>query len=160
MQGRWEGAVSREQALDWLAEELKALSERAAAHQQVLLYEPLNRYETNLLNRNADAVAFVTQRGLKNVKLLCDLYHMNIEEQNLAESLRQTGGFVGHVHFADSNRRAIGFGHTDIAPIAAALKDIGYAGYLSAEIIPLPDAATAAAQTMASFRQRILTSVS
>ena len=90
MQGRWEGAVSREQALDWLAEELKALSERAAAHQQVLLYEPLNRYETNLLNRNADAVAFVTQRGLKNVKLLCDLYHMNIEEQNLAESLRQT----------------------------------------------------------------------
>ena len=160
MQGRWEGAVSREQALDWLAEELKALSERAAAHHQVLLYEPLNRYETNLLNRNADAVAFVTQRGLKNVKLLCDLYHMNIEEQNLAESLRQTGGFVGHVHFADSNRRAIGFGHTDIAPIAAALKDIGYAGYLSAEIIPLPDAATAAAQTMASFRKHILTSVS
>ena len=78
---------------------------------------------------------------------------MNIEEQNLAESLRQTGALVGHVHFADSNRRAIGLGHTDIAPIAAALRDIGYAGYLSAEILPLPDAETAASQTMASFRK-------
>ncbi|NDE97273.1 MAG: sugar phosphate isomerase/epimerase, partial [Verrucomicrobia bacterium] len=153
MQGRWEGVVTRERALDWLAEELKALSERAAAHGQVLLYEPLNRYETNLFNRNADAVEFLTQRGLKNVRLLCDLYHMNIEEQNLAESLRQTGALVGHVHFADSNRRAIGLGHTDIAPIAAALRDIGYAGYLSAEILPLPDAETAASQTMASFRK-------
>ncbi len=153
MQGRWEGAVSREQALAWLAEELQALSERSAAHGQVLLYEPLNRYETNLLNRNADAAEFVTQHGLKHVRLLCDLYHMNIEEQNLAESLRQTGALVGHVHFADSNRRAIGLGHTDVAPIAAALNDIGYAGYLSAEILPLPDAETAAAQTMVSFRK-------
>ncbi len=160
MQGRWEGAVSREQAFDWLAEELTALSERAAAHQQVLLYEPLNRYETNLFNRNADAVEFVTARGLKNVKLLCDLYHMNIEEQNLAESLRRTGALVGHIHFADSNRRAMGLGHTDIAPIAAALKEIGYAGYVSAEIHPLPDTEIAASQTMASFRKHILNSVS
>jgi sugar phosphate isomerase/epimerase len=153
MQGRWEGAVSREQALEWLAEELKALSERSAAHGQVLLYEPLNRYETNLLNRNADAADFVTQRGLKNVRLLCDLYHMNIEEQNLAESLGQTGLLVGHVHFADSNRRAIGFGHTDAAPIAAALRHIGYSGYLSAEVLPLPDGDSAARQTIASFRK-------
>lgn len=152
MQGRWEGAVSREQALDWLAQELGALGERAAAHGQVLLYEPLNRYETNLFNRNADAAEFISAHGLKHVKLLCDLYHMNIEEQNLAESLRATGPLVGHVHFADSNRRAIGLGHTDMAPISAALRDIGYAGYLSAEILPLPDAETAAAQTMASFR--------
>ncbi len=155
MQGRWEGAVPREQALGWLAEELRALAERAAAHNQVLLYEPLNRYETNLLNRNADAVEFLTRHGLKNVKLLCDLYHMNIEEQNLAESLRQTGALVGHVHFADSNRRAIGLGHTDTTPIAAALREIGYGGYLSAEILPLPDADTAAGQTMTSFRKVI-----
>ncbi len=153
MQGRWEGAVSREQALAWLAEELRALSERAAAQQQVLLYEPLNRYETNLFNRNADAVAFLGTHGLANVRLLCDLYHMNIEEADLAASLRATGPRVGHVHFADSNRHAIGFGHTNAAPIIAALRDIGYAGYLSAEILPLPDADMAAAKTIESFRR-------
>ena len=157
MQGRWEGVVSRDQALAWLAEELTALSERAAAHNQVLLYEPLNRYETNLLNRNADAVEFLDTRGLKNVRLLCDLYHMNIEEADLAASLRATGPRVGHVHFADSNRHALGFGHTNLAPIAAALREIGYAGYLSAEILPLPDGETAAAKTIASFRQAFLT---
>lgn len=153
MQGRWEGAVAREQALTWLAEELKALSERAAAHQQVLLYEPLNRYETNLLNRNTDAADFLDTHGLANVRLLCDLYHMNIEEADLALSLRPVGSRLGHVHFADSNRHAIGFGHTDPAPIVAALRDIGYVGYLSAEILPLPDADTAAAKTMDSFRK-------
>ena len=86
------------------------------------------------------------------MKLLCDLFHMNIEEADLAAALRRAGPLVGHVHFADSNRRAIGFGHTDLAPIIAALRDIGYAGYLSAEILPLPDSDAAAAQTIASFR--------
>ena len=71
--------------------------------------------------------------------------------EHFSMKVGQSGALVGHVHFADSNRRAIGLGHTDIAPIAAALRDIGYAGYLSAEILPLPDAETAAAQTMASF---------
>jgi sugar phosphate isomerase/epimerase len=78
---------------------------------------------------------------------------MNLEEADIAAALRLAGPRLGHVHFADSNRRAIGLGHTDLAPIAAALKDIGYAGYVSAEVLPLPDAATAARQTMASFRQ-------
>ena len=52
------------------------------------------------------------------------------------------GPLVGHVHFADSNRHAIGFGHTDMPPILRALADIGYSGYLSAEILPLPDGDT------------------
>ena len=78
---------------------------------------------------------------------------MAIEETDIAAALRLAGPKLGHVHFADSNRRAIGFGHTDVAPIAAALRDIGYAGYLSAEILPLPDAEIAAAQTMVSFRK-------
>jgi sugar phosphate isomerase/epimerase len=56
------------------------------------------------------------------------------------------------VHFADSNRHAMGFGHTNAAPIIAALREIGYSGYLSAEILPLPDPEAAARQTISSIR--------
>jgi sugar phosphate isomerase/epimerase len=153
MQGRSGDGVSREQALDWLAGELTALDRRAAAHAQVLLYEPLNRYETNLFNRSGEAAEFLRQRGLRNVRLLCDLFHMNIEEADIAATLRSVAGHLGHVHFADSNRLAIGLGHTDPGPIAQALEDIGYQGYISAEVQPLPDAETAARETIASYRR-------
>jgi sugar phosphate isomerase/epimerase len=153
MQGRWGGDVSKEQALAWLREELDQLGPRAHALESTLLLEPLNRYESNLFNTVAETLAFLDTLRTKNVKLLCDLFHMNLEEADIAAALRLAGPRLGHVHFADSNRRAIGLGHTDLAPIAAALKDIGYAGYVSAEVLPLPDAATAARQTMASFRQ-------
>ena len=59
MQGRFEGEVSKEQALDWLREALNDLGEHAKAAGVPLIYEPLNRYESNLLNRAEDAVAFL-----------------------------------------------------------------------------------------------------
>lgn len=155
MQGRWEGSVTREQALGWLAEALDELAPRAAAKGVPLFYEVLNRYETNLLNRVADALEFLQGVRAPNVKLLCDLFHMNIDEADIAAALRLAGPKLGHVHFADSNRRAIGFGHTEMHPIVAALREIGYAGYLSAEILPLPDAEAAAAQTIKSLRSLV-----
>ena len=153
MQGRAEGEVTREQALDWLAEALEVLGSRAGTHGIPLIYEPLNRYETNLVNTTAEGIALLRRLSHGHVRLLCDCFHMNIEEASIADSLREAGPLVGHVHFADSNRRAAGLGHTDFALIADALREIGYNGYLAAEILPLPDAATAADQTMRAFRQ-------
>jgi len=152
MQGRSENGVTREQALTWLAEGLADLGSQAARLGVPLLYEPLNRYETNLFNRIGDTARWLDAQPLPNVRLLADLFHMNIEEADLAAALREAGARVGHVHFADSNRRAIGFGHTAVPPVIAALREIGYQGYLSAEILPFPDAAAAAAQTIAAFR--------
>jgi len=153
MQGRWQGAVSREQAIGWLAEALEQLGPRAHALGVPLLFEPLNRYETNLLNTVSDTVAFIGGLRTKNVKILCDLYHMNIEERSIANALRQAGPLLGHVHFADSNRHAIGFGHTEMGSVAQALREIGFTGCISAEVLPLPDADAAAAQTIRSYRQ-------
>ena len=153
MQGRWEGEVTRDEALARLGEALDDLGEHAAKLGVPLLYEFLNRYETNLFNRLAETAAFLRTLRTRNVRILADLFHMNIEERDLPAALREAGPLVGHVHFADSNRQAIGFGHTAIAPIIAALRDIGYTGYLSAEILPLPDSLTAARQTIESFRR-------
>ena len=153
MQGRWSDRASRDHAPSWLAEGLSLLAERAAKHGVPLLYEPLNRYESNLFNRQEEAAMFLRALPSKNVKLLCDLFHMNIEESSIADGLRAVGDLVGHVHFADSNRQAMGWGHTDSKRIMAALREINYQGYLSAEVFPLPDGVSAARQTMASFRQ-------
>ena len=153
MQGRVESGVAHEQALVWLREALDELGPRAQAHGVPLLLEPLNRYETNLINSVAHGVALLETLQTKNVKLLCDLFHMNIEEVSIAESLRAAGRHVGHVHFADSNRRAVGFGHTDMTPVVQALCDIGYIGCLAAEILPLPDSLTAAQQTARAFKK-------
>ena len=153
MQGRHGGEVSREQALDWLAEALEEAGQAAITHGVSFIYEPLNRYETNLFNHAAPAADFVDSRGLDGVVLLADLFHMNIEEADIAEGLRAMGDRLGHVHWADSNRQAMGFGNTDTWPILEALREIGYRGYLSAEIFPLPDADAAARQTMQSLRE-------
>ena len=152
MQGKWGGEVSKDQALEWLADALRIAGNTAAKFNVPFIYEPLNRYETNLINRLADGADFIEANSLENVVLLADLFHMNIEETDLAASLRAAGKHVGHVHYADSNRRAMGLGHTNPTPIVDALKEIGYQGHLSAEILPLPDPKTAAQQTMKSIR--------
>ncbi len=153
MQGRAVDSVDRPYALKYLEDELNHLGEHAASQKQFLLIEPLNRYETNLLNTLDDGRQLLKRLATKSVKLLADLFHMNIEEVNVAEAIRQAGADVGHVHFVDSNRSAAGMGHTDFAPIATALRDIGYDGYLSAEAFARPDSETAARTTIETFRQ-------
>jgi len=152
MQGSFTTEVPREAALDHLAAALDELGTRAARHGQVLLYEPLNRYETNLFNRQAQAAAFLDARSIRHVRLLCDLFHMNIEEADPAAAVVAAGPHVGHVHWADSNRWAMGSGHTDPRPVVAALERIGYEGFLSAEVFPQPAAVDAARRTIQSLR--------
>lgn len=135
-----------------LAEALRTLGARAADRGQVLIYEPLNRYESNLFNRQADAAAFVRGNELSGVRLLADLFHMNIEEADLAAALRASGDLVGHVHLADSTRGPAGTGHTDLAAVGAALREVGYGGWLSAEAFPDPTPEEAAALTLAAGR--------
>jgi sugar phosphate isomerase/epimerase len=155
LQGRGDRGGGREQALGWLAAALRPAAEAAARHGQSLLCEPLNRYETKLLNRLAESAGWLEAESLGNVLLLADLFHMNIEEADPAGALRAVGHRVGHVHFADSNRWAMGFGHTDPVPLIAALQASGFRACLSAEILPLPDPATAARRTIESLRALI-----
>lgn len=153
MQGRHSAAVDAGTATGYLIEALAELGEHALQYGVPLLYEPLNRYETNLCTTLLAGGSLLNQVAASNVRLLVDLFHMNIEEVNLAESIRQAGQLIGHVHFVDSNRRAAGYGHTPFAPIGRALRAIGYEGYLSAEAFAWPDSLTAAKQTMTAFVQ-------
>lgn len=154
--GSMQGNVStagRETSRQWLGEGLAILGDKAKANGVALIYEPLNRYETDLFNTLGTAASFLQAHDVDNVKLLADLFHMNIEESGIGSALTDNGAYIGHVHFADSNRRAIGMGHTNMQPVADALKQINYTGYLSAEVFPLPDTDRAARQTITAFKQ-------
>lgn len=151
MQGRHGGEVTPTQAHDWLRAALDELGEEARRYNVPLIYEPLNRYETNLANTQAAGVELLQSLQTDNVRLLADLFHMQIEEVNVASALLQGGRHIGHVHFVDSNRRPAGCGHMDYGPIVSALREIGYDRYVSAEALPWPDSQSAAAQTMRAY---------
>lgn len=152
MQGPSGQTGDSESARQYLTEALEQTGSHAARYQVPLIYEPLNRYETKQCCTVADGVALLESLSTDNVRLLCDLFHMNIEETNIADALITGGHWVGHIHFVDSNRRPVGLGHMQYGPIIAALRKIDYQGYLCAEAFPYPDPHEAARQTMRAFR--------
>ena len=117
-----------------------------------LVIEPINRYETNYINTVVEAMQFIDDVRVGDLGILADTFHMNIEEANLAESLRSAGDRIRHVQFTDSNRLAAGRGHINFPELAAVLRESGYRGYLSTETLPLPDSRTAAQQAIEYFR--------
>ena len=153
MQGRSGPGATKAQAKAHLREGLERLDAQAKAIGGNILYEPLNRYETDQCNTLAQGTELIC--GLSSTKLLADWFHMNIEEADMVESILKAGTAIGHVHFADTNRLAVGSGHLSVQPLIDALGQIGYRGFLSAEVFPLPDSQSAAERTIRSFKQSV-----
>jgi sugar phosphate isomerase/epimerase len=112
----------------------------------VLTLESICRYEQDFLNTVAEAVRFIDELKVDNLKAHVDTFHMNIEEQSIESAIVRSGDRIGHVHLADSNRRHPGAGHLHFGSILRALDAARYRGYLAMECLPLPDPAAAAAR--------------
>jgi sugar phosphate isomerase/epimerase len=139
--------------VELFVESMQSVADHAASRSIEVYVEAINRYETPLLNTAAQTVDVVRQIDRPNVKILLDVFHMNIEEASIADAIRATGSLLGHFHVADSNRHAPGTGHVDFTEIVAALGDIGYGGWISGEHLPLPDSFAAAEQTRSFITQ-------
>jgi sugar phosphate isomerase/epimerase len=134
-------------------ESMQTVADRAAALGIEVYLEAINRYETALFNTAEQTAEVVRQIDRANVKILLDVFHMNIEEVSIAGAIRSTGSLLGHFHVADSNRHAPGTGHVDFTAVGAALRDIGYQGWISGEHLPLPDSLSAVKQTRAFIKE-------
>ncbi|HEV8652234.1 MAG TPA: sugar phosphate isomerase/epimerase family protein [Actinomycetes bacterium] len=120
-----------------LLDALAVLGEHAAREGVWLALEPLNRFEDYMVNRLDQAVSLAEEvereLGLDSVRVCADLFHMNIEEDDLAKAIVDTGPRLAHVHVDDSNRLQPGTGHLDFAAVLDALRTVGYDGWLTLE---------------------------
>ncbi len=144
--------VTQEQAMAWLIAALQESSALAAEAGIRIALEPINRYETTLINDLTQGLALIEAVGAANMGLLADTFHMNIEEPSIEGSIRQAGDRIFHFHVADSNRWHPGAGHLDFAAILRSLCATGYTGFISGEFLPLPDAESAARRGIAHLR--------
>jgi len=117
---------------------LKEICETASDRGITILVEPLNRFLGQLLNTFDEASEIVNAVGTPNIKLMGDLFHMNIEERSIEDSIRKSAELLKYLHVNDSNRLAPGEGHLNFEKILSALNAISYSGYITVEIIPKP----------------------
>lgn len=132
-------AYAGESPEDALAEALSPCVRRAEAQGVILLLEPLNRYECNVINSAAEAAAFIERMGNPaHLRILWDVFHANIEDRDLNETIQLMGAKLGHIHIADSNRWFPGYGHIDFEQLLRCVKQTGYSGYVSLECLNKP----------------------
>ena len=135
------GEASAEIEEDLLCRELTAVAEYAAQKGVTLNLEPINRYECKLVHSTAEGDAILERIGRpKNVGILYDTFHSNIEDANMLREIETYAGSISHVHFADSNRSLPGEGHIDFPAVIRTLETNGYRGYVSLEVLNRPDA--------------------
>jgi sugar phosphate isomerase/epimerase len=135
---------TRETAESRFIECMSACADYAAPLGVRMLLEPVNRYEINFVNSVPEAQDLLVKIGRPNVKIMPDVFHMNIEDASIYANLRKAGGAVGYIHFADSNRWPPGQGHLNFPAIYRCLQRMGYKGFIGIEILPYPDPDTAA----------------
>lgn len=126
-------------ALPLLVETFLPLAEYAEKHGVMLQIEPINRAETTLLNSTAETLSFLHRLGdPKNVGILFDAYHSNIEDGDIVAAIRAAAGRITNFHIADSHRGLPGDGTIDFPTILAAAMDTGYTGAFALETLCLP----------------------
>jgi sugar phosphate isomerase/epimerase len=126
--------VSPEQGRDWAVETFRGAVARAATREVTLCFEPLAPAETDFINTAADAIRFVQRLNSRNFKIILDVKAMCSESKPIPQIIRKSWPHFAHFHANDKNLKGPGFGEVDFKPIAAALKDVGYNGFVSVEV--------------------------
>ncbi|MCG8356450.1 MAG: sugar phosphate isomerase/epimerase [Kiloniellales bacterium] len=114
-------------------EALARLAARAKESGITLGLEPVNRYESNLINTGAQALEIIEATGADNIVVHLDSYHMNIEEGDLARAVETCAAKLGYVHIRESHRGYLGTGTIDFRTLFTALARVGYTGAITFE---------------------------
>ena len=120
-----------------------------------IVLEPVNSLQAAFIHTTQDGLAMVGRVNLPNFGLMLDVFHMNIEDVDIYDSIREAGDRLWLVHVCDNNRKWPGNAHLDFSQIVATLNEIGYEGFVSLEMLPWPDPDAAARLSIESLRRYI-----
>jgi len=123
-----------EQEWAWAVEGLREIYPHAQAAGVLMALEPLNRFETNFINRADQAVMLAEAVG-PECGVCIDAFHLNIEEADMYAAIRSSAHRLVDFHVADNNRMACGMGSLDWAKIIGTLKEVGYDGAITVEFV-------------------------
>ncbi|MCP4384448.1 MAG: sugar phosphate isomerase/epimerase [Hyphomicrobiales bacterium] len=131
--GERSGFPPTEAELDNVARALDTVSKYATSIGLLFGIEPVNRYETHLINTGWQAVAMIERIGSGNIFVHLDTYHMNIEEKGAANGILDARDHLRYIHLSESDRGTPGAGTCDWDEIFATLSAIGFDGGLAME---------------------------
>ncbi len=142
-----------------LTDALCQASDHAANRGVRVVIEPLTHFINDFINTADDGVTFVKNIGHPALGIMLDTYHVNIEENSWTEPFKYLHdlGLLWHIHVGDNNRLAPGKGLIDFPAIIETLSRVGYDGYLSAELLPLPTPDRAARDTIEHLKPLVFT---
>jgi len=135
--GKVKPLASPAEEWQWVVEGLKEVAEFAQENDVVPGVEPLNRFETYLINRHDQAMQLADEVG-HGLRVVLDAFHINIEEKDPIGAIKAVGSRMLDFHVADNNRRPAGQGKYNWSEVLSAMKESGYTGHLTAEfVLPL-----------------------
>lgn len=131
--------VTAEQARDWALDCFREPVMTAEKRGVTICFEPLAPSETNFINTAAEAIAFVEELRSPHFKIILDVKAMSSEAKPIPQIIRESWPHFAYFHANDRNLKGPGFGDVDFRPIASALNEVGYKGYVSVEVFKFED---------------------
>jgi sugar phosphate isomerase/epimerase len=147
--------VTREQAWTWAVNTFKPATALAEKRGVTICIEPLSPAETNFINTAEEAIKFMRELKSPNFKIILDVKAMSSESKPIPQIIRDSWPHFAHFHANDKNLKGPGFGDVDFTPIAAALKEVGYKGYVSVEVFKFEEGPQAIATRSLEYMKSV-----
>ena len=147
--------VTYEQAWHWARETFAPSVARALDAGVTLCLEPLAPSETNFINTAEEAIRFVNQFRSPSFKIILDVKAMSSEAKPIPQIIRESWPHFAYFHANDTNLKGPGFGAIDFKPIASALNEVGYDGYVSVEVFKFDEGPEAIATRSIEYLKRV-----
>lgn len=138
VRGQYRPGIAHEQTEEWAVEAFQAISDHAAPLGVMIAVENVTIMQTNFINTMAEARRIIEMTNRSNFKAMIDVFHLNIEEKDMYQAIRDNGDINIHVHLSDNNRRYPGHCGMDFEKIIQTFKDTGYDDLFCTEVFQFP----------------------